>query len=52
VHACQKLLTLHVDTNNQFPMAFNPPKNSSGQEKIRASKWHMLTYGLPKVKIR
>ena len=32
-----KLLTLHVGTNNQLPISFNHPKNSTGQEKIGGS---------------
>jgi len=39
-------------TNNQFLIAFNSPKNSSGQTKIGALQWKMVSYGLPKVKIR
>jgi len=50
-HVCEKLLTFHVGTNNQLPIAFIPPKNSSGQEKIGASQWNMISYGLSKVKI-
>jgi len=38
VHVFRKLLTLHVDAKNQLPTAFNPPKNSSGQEKNWSSK--------------
>jgi len=41
-----------MGTNNQLPIAFNPPKNSSGQEKIRSSHRHTVSYGLSKVKIR
>ena len=51
-HVCGKLLTLHLGTNNQLQIAFKPLKSSSGEEKIEASQWHMVSYGLPKVKIR
>ena len=51
-HVCRKLLTLHVGINYQLLIAFNPPKNSSGPEKIGASQWYMVSYGLLKVKIR
>ena len=49
---CRKLLTPHLGSNNEFLVAFNPLKNLSGQGNIEASQWHMVSYGLPKVKIR
>ena len=46
------LLTPNLCTNNEFSIAFDTPENLSGQRNIGASQRHMVSYGLPKVKIR
>ena len=50
-HICGMLSTHQLGTNNLLLIAFNPPENSSGKEKIGASQWDMVSYSLPKVKI-
>ena len=42
----------HLRINNEFSIAFDPLENLSGQGNIGASQWHMVNYGLPKVKLR
>ena len=46
------LLIPHSCTNNEFSIAFDPLDNLSEQGNIGASQRHMVSYGLPKVKIR
>ena len=46
------LLISHLRTNNEFSIAFDPLENLSEQGNIGASQRHMVSYGLPKVKIR
>ena len=42
----------HLRTNNEFSITFDHLKNLSGQGNIGAPQWHIVSYGLPKVKIR
>jgi len=49
-HLCGKLLTPHFDINDIFLIVFKPPENSNKFEKIE--EWNMLSYSLPKVKMR
>jgi len=46
------LLTPNLCNNNEFSIAFDPLGNLSGQGNIGASQRHMVSYGLPKAKIR
>ena len=42
------LLTIHFGSNNQIPITYALPKKSRGHEKIGASKWNIVSYGLRK----
>ena len=50
VDCCGKLLTLYFDINDLFSVVFKLSENSSRVEKI--GTWNILSYGLPKVKMR
>ena len=46
VHVCGMLLTIHFGSNNQIPITYALPRKSRGHEKIGASQWSMVSYGL------
>jgi len=52
VHGCGKLLAPQFDTNNQFSLVFNRFEYSSELANISNFQWNMVSYSLPKVKMR